>query len=343
MPHYVGLDVSQKTTAICVVDEQGRRLWRGVCVTDPGAISARVLKHAGVDVKVGVETGSMTPWLVHGLRSAGLHVECLDARRVKAALQMRLNKTGENDAEGLAQVMRTGWYRPVHVKSLDAHRARALLGARAQLVGMTTRLSNMIRGVLKTFGLLPGAGRGIRFDRRVEALLEGDPEIGLIVRPLLATWRQLREQIAVFDKAVQRQVKADPICRLLMTVPGIGALSSLVYVSTVEDPSRFTRSRAVGAHLGLTPRRYQSGETDRSGHISRCGDSLARTLMYEAAIVILHRVKQSLPLKDWAAAIEQRSGPGKARVALARKLSVILHSVWRSGEPFRWAPQTIAA
>ena len=130
MQHYVGLDVSQKTTAICVVDEQGRQLWRGVCVTDPGAISARVVKHAGVDAKVGVETGSMTPWLVHGLRSAGLEVDCLDARRVKAALQMRINKTDENDAEGLAQIMRTGWYRAVHVKSLDAHRARALLGAR---------------------------------------------------------------------------------------------------------------------------------------------------------------------------------------------------------------------
>jgi transposase len=343
MPHYVGLDVSQKTTAICVIDEQGRRLWRGTCATDPGAISARVFKHAGIDVKVGVETGPMTPWLIHGLRSAALDVECLDARRVKAALQMRLNKTDENDAEGLAQVMRTGWYRPVYVKSLDAHRARALLGARAQLVGMRTRLSNMIRGVLKTFGLLPGTGRGLRFDRMVETLLEGIPEVGLIVRPLLATWRQLREQIAVFDKAVQGQVKADPICRLLMTVPGIGALSSLVYVSTVEDPGRFSRSRAVGAHLGLTPRRYQSGEIDRSGHISRCGDRLARTLMYEAAIVILHRVKRPLHLKDWAEAIERRSGPGKARIALARKLSVILHSVWRSGEPFHWAPLAIAA
>ena len=342
MPHYVGLDVSQKTTSICVVDERGRRLWRGVCVTDPGAISACVLKHAGVDAKVGVETGAMTPWLVHGLRSTGLDVECLDARRVKAALQMRLNKTDENDAEGLAQIMRMGWYRPVHVKSLNAHRARALLGARAQLVGMT-RLSNMMRGVLKTFGLLPGAGRGLRFDQRVEALIDGAPDIALIVRPLLATWRQLREQIAVFDKAVQQQVRTDPICRLLMTVPGIGALSSLMYVSTIEDPDRFSRSRAVGAHLGLTPRRYQSGETDRSGHISRCGDGLARTLMYEAAIVIRHRVKRSLHLKDWAEAIERRSGPGKARVALARKLSVILHSVWRSGEPFRWVPNAPAA
>lgn len=343
MPHFVGLDVSQKITALCVVDEQGSRVWRGVCATNPEAISACILRNAGDDAKAGVETGSMTPWLVHGLRRAGVDVVCLDARRVKAALQMRLNKTDQNDAEGLAQLMRTGWYRPVHVKSLDAHRARALLGARAQLVGMTTRLSNMMRGVLKTFGLLPGAGRGLRFDRRIEELIEAAPDVALIVRPLLATWRQLREQIAVFDRAVQRQVRADPICRLLMTVPGIGTLSSLAYVSTIEDPRRFSRSRAVGAHLGLTPRRYQSGEIDRSGQISRCGDGLARTLMYEAAIVILHRVKRALHLKDWAAAIEQRSGPGKARVALARKLSVILHSIWRSGEPFRWAPQAQVA
>jgi transposase len=162
MPFYVGLDVSQKTTAICVVDHRGGRHWRGACATDPSVIASVVSRHAGANAKIGVETGSMTPWLVHGLRGAGLAVECLDARRVKAALQMRLNKTDQNDAEGLAQVVRTGWYRAVHVKSLDAHRARSLLGARAQLVGMRTRLSNMIRGVLKTFGMLPGTGaRGL--------------------------------------------------------------------------------------------------------------------------------------------------------------------------------------
>ncbi len=192
---------------------------------------------------------------------------------------MQLNKTDQNDAEGLAQVVRTGWYRSVHVKSMDAHRARALLGARAQLVGMRTRLSNMIRGVLKTFGLLPGAGRGQRFDRQVENLIEHEPQLAAIVRPLLDTWRQLAKQISVFDKAVLQQVRADPTCRLLMTVPGIGALSSLAYVSTIEDPQRFSSSRDVGAHLGLTPRRYQSGEIDRSGRISKCGDGLARTLL----------------------------------------------------------------
>jgi len=285
----------------------------------------------------------MTPWLVHELRGRGLEVTCLDARHARAALKMQLNKTDQNDAEGLAQIMRTGWYRSVHVKSLEAYHARALLGARAQLVGMTTRLSNHIRGVLKTFGMLPGTMRGLPFERRVEALLADRSDVAPIVRPMLAAWRQLREQIVTFDKAVRALVKANPACRLLMSVPGIGAVSVLAYVSTVEDPRRFARSRAVGAHLGLTPRQYQSGEVDRSGRISRCGDTLTRTLLYEAAVVILHRVKRASSLKGWALAIAKRSGIGKARVALARKLAVILHSVWCSGEPFRWSEQAANA
>src|ERR1700758_2849766 len=177
MTHFVGLDVSQRMTAICVVDKDGRRIWRGQCASAPEAIGVALRRYAGVELKIGIETGPMTPWLVHELRGLGFDVVCLDARHARAALKMQLNKTDQNDAEGLAQIVRTGWYRPVHVKSLDAHRARALLGARAQLVGMTTRLSNMIRGVLKTFGLLPGAGRELRFDRSVVALLDGAPDI----------------------------------------------------------------------------------------------------------------------------------------------------------------------
>jgi transposase len=339
MTLHVGLDVSQKLTAICAVDDTGRRLWRGQCSSDPEQIERAVRRHAGDDARIGIETGPMTPWLVHGLRDRGLDVTCLDARHARAALKMQINKTDQNDAEGLAQIMRTGWYRSVHVKSFDAHRARALLGARAQLVGMTTRLSNHVRGVLKTFGMLPGAMRGLPFDRRVEAMLADRDDVAPIVRPILVAWRQLREQIAAFDKAIRALAKSSPACRLLMGVPGIGVLSVLAYVSTVEDPTRFARSRSVGAHLGLTPKQYQSGEVDRSGRISRCGDTLARTLMYEAAVVILTRVKRASGLKDWAHAIARRSGPGKARVALARKLSVILHSIWRSGEPFRWSEQ----
>ena len=160
---------------------------------------------------------------------------------------------------------------------------------------MTTRLSNHIRGVLKTFGMLPGAGRGLPFDRRVEILLADQVEVAPIVRPMLAAWRQLRQQTAAFDKAVRVLVKSSPICRHLMSVPGIGVLSVLAYVSMVEDPARFGRSRSVGAHLGLTPKQYQSGEIDRSGRISKCGDTLARTLMYEAAVVLMTRVKRARP------------------------------------------------
>jgi len=339
MTRYVGLDVSQRLTAICVVDDSGRRLWRGQCPSDPEQIERTVRRHGGDDARIGIETGPMTPWLVHELRGRGLAVTCLDARHARAALKMQINKTDQNDAEGLAQIMRTGWYRSVHVKSFDSHRARALLGARAQLVGMTTRLSNHIRGVLKTFGMLPGAGRGLPFDRRVETLLADRAEEAPIVRPMLVAWRQLRQQIATFDKAVRVLVKSNPTCRHLMGVPGIGVLSVLAYVSTVEDPARFGRSRSVGAHLGLTPKQYQSGEIDRSGRISKCGDALAGTLMYEAAVVLMTRVKRALVLKDWARSIAKRSGAGKARVALARKLAVILHSMWRSGEPFHWSEQ----
>jgi transposase len=294
-------------------------------------------------VRIGVETGAMTPWLVHELRKLGLETVCLDARHARAALKMQINKTDQNDAEGLAQIVRTGWYRSVHVKSLDSHRVRAILGARAQLVGMRTRLSNHIRGVLKTFGLLPGGMRGLPFDRKVEALLASRTDVALIVQPMLAAWRQLREQITAFDKSIRMLVKSNSACRLLMSVPGIGVLSALAYVSTIEDRARFACSRSVGAHLGLTPRQYQSGEVDRSGRISRCGDSLARTLLYEAAVAILSRMKKASSLKDWALAITKRSGAGKARVALARKLAVILHSVWRSGEPFRWVEHGGAA
>ena len=170
MTCFVGLDVSQKMTAICVVDNAGRRLWRGQCPTNPEQISILVRRYAEDDARIGIETGAMTPWLVHELRNLGLEVVCLDARHARAALEMQINKTDQNDAEGLAQIVRTGWYRSVHVKSFESHRARALLGARTQLIGMTTRLSNYIRGALKTFGLLPGGMRGLPFDRKVEAL-----------------------------------------------------------------------------------------------------------------------------------------------------------------------------
>src|SRR3982074_3823411 len=179
MTRFVGLDVSQKMTVICVVDDAGRRLWRGQCPTVPEQITVLVRRHAGDNARIGIETGAMPPWLVHELRGRGLEVVCLDARHARAALEMQINKTDQNDAEGLAQIVRTGWYRSVHVKSFASHRRRALLGARTQLLGMTTRLS----------GLLPGGMRGLPFNREIEALILDRSDVAPIVRPMLVAWR----------------------------------------------------------------------------------------------------------------------------------------------------------
>lgn len=232
MMRFVGLDVSQKTAAVCVVDGDGARVWRGQCLSTPEQIEGVVRHHADADARLGIETGPMTTWLVHKLRARGLDVVCLDARHARAALKMQLNKTDQNDAEGLAQIMRTGWFRSVHVKSFETHRARALLGARAQLVGMTTRLSNHIRGVRKTFGLLTGAMRGLPFDRRVEALLEGRPEIAPVVQPMLAAWRHLWTPLRM--QAVNRGISARS--RVLPSVRPLGAAMMLRARMGVRGP-----------------------------------------------------------------------------------------------------------
>ena len=207
---------------------------------------------------LGLETGPLTPWLVHALRQLGHAVVCLDARAAHAALSTRVNKNDRNDAEGLAQILRMGWYRPVHIKSYEACRTRALLAARAQLVGMTIRLPNQVRGILKVFGIIVEGARGAPFASRVEELMSDRPDLQEIVRPLLEAWRVLRSKVAGFDAALRAMAKARAQCRLLMTVPGVGALTALAFVSAVDDPERFTRSRAVGAHFGLTPRQHQS-------------------------------------------------------------------------------------
>ena len=340
---FVGLDVSQRSTSVCILDAQGKRVWRGKCATDPAMIDEVIRARAGGPVRVGLETGPLTPWLVHELRGRGLEVVCLDARQARAALALRPNKTDANDAEGLAQILRLGWHRSVHVKSYAAHQLRAALGARMQLVNMVTELSNHVRGVLKAFGLIVEGARGGVFADRAEALVADRPEVAAVVRPMLEAWRGLRRQVAAYDVALRAEAKERHEARLLMSVPGVGAITALAFASAVEDPARFGRSRNVGAHFGLTPRQHQSGEVDRMGEISRWGDGMVRIYLFEAATVLLRRVKRWSSLKAWAVRLAQRAGATKARVALARKLAVVMHAIWRSGEPFRWTAEPRAA
>jgi transposase len=337
MAHYVGLDVSLEETSICVIDEDGQMAWQGKSSSEPTAIAKQVKLHAPEVTRVGFETGPLSTWHWHELRGLGLPVVCLDARHAKAALSLQINKTDANDAYGLAQIVRTGWYRKVEVKSIDAHLVRTLLTSRSKLVEVRTRLSNQLRGILKTFGLIVGKTSGGAFEKRVRELTTGNIRLESIMDSLLSVWRCTCEQIQVLDRQILFQARADSVCRRLMTAPGIGPVTALAYRAVVDDPGRFKNSSSVGAYLGLTPRRYQSGEVDRSGRISKCGDGLMRSYLYEAANVIFSRVRKWSSLKAWGVRLARRIGPKKAKVAMARKLAVILHRMWIDQTDFRWS------
>jgi transposase len=338
MKQYVGLDVSLEQTAVCIVDEQGKPLWRGKCASTPEAIAAVVEARAPHVERIGLESGPLSTWHWHELKKRGLPVICLDARHAKAALSLQVNKTDPNDALGLAQIVRTGWYREVTVKSLDSQIVRSFLTARARLVGMRVDLTNQIRGVLKPFGLVAGKGGGQPFIDRVRELVANGP-LKDVVEALLAALQVISRQIGILTRRLMALARQDQAARRLMTAPGVGSLVALAYISVIDAPERFSKSSSVGAYLGLTPRRYQSGEVDRSGRISKCGDPLLRTYLFEAAGIILNRVSRWSPIKAWGTRLARKVGGKKAMVAVARKLSVILHRMWHDGTDFRWSNQ----
>jgi len=334
MGEYVGLDVSMEETSVCVMTSTGEIIWEGKVATEPTALASVVRRRAPTAEKVGLETGPLSTWLWHALRDVGVPVVCLDARHAQAALSMRINKTDRNDAAGLAQLVRMGWYREVKVKRLAAHADGALLASRALLVRQRCELENQIRGLLKNFGLRVRATKGRAFEQSVSDLSARQPVVRQVAMALLAVWSSLRLQIAALSRQVERQAMNDPVCRRLMTMGGVGRLTALAYRTAVDDPGRFRHSASVGAYLGLTPRRYASGEIDRMGRISRCGDALVRSYLYEAANVMLTRTHAASPLKSWGVKLARRAGFKKARVALARKMAVVLHRMWRDGTDF---------
>jgi transposase len=333
---YVGLDVSLKETSICVIDDADKIVWRGQVDSTPEAIASAVKQHAPHAVRIGLESGQLSSWLFHELKEAGLPVICVDARHAKAALSLKVNKTDANDALGLAQIMRVGWYREVTVKGLDCQAERALLVARAQIVSQITTLKNCVRGILKTFGRVLPKGLRSQFSARVRAAIDGYPVLGEIIEPTLRVLEATRAQLLVYDKAVIQRARSDDTARLLMSAPGVGVVVALAYMTGVEDPARFKRSSSVAAYFGMTPRRYQSGEVDHAGRISKCGDGMVRGLLFEAAKVLLSRSTRPSALKTWGEALSKRIGAKKATMAVARKLAVILHRMWTTGTTFQW-------
>ena len=333
MDLFVGLDVSQQTTVLCVVDADGSRIWQGHCRTEPATLAAKIQQHAPNASRIGFESGPLSTWLWHELNALGLPIVCIDARHAKAVLAMQINKSDRNDALGLAQIVRTGWYREVKVKAFERHKVRIAIGARVQLVRMRTDIMNQIRGLLKLRGIILPVGQKID----LELHIAGDDLLAQALQALAKVLHSVQAVVRDLDRQTRKLTKADPDCRLLQTIPGVGPLTALTFVATVDDPTRFNRSRSVGAYLGLTPKRYQSGDTDYTGRISRCGDGLLRSYLYEAANALLTRVKQFSTLKAWGVRFATRHGGKKARVAIARKLSVIMHRMLITREPFRWS------
>ena len=291
-------------------------------------------KHAPSAKRVIFETGPLSVWFYHALCAEGLPAICIDARHAKAALDMAANKTDANDADGLAHLAEVGFYREVRVKGFDSMLTRTLVAARTRLVRITTELSNQIRGLMKTFGLVVPAGKGSKFEQHVRALLVDQKDLAAIVLPVLEAWRSMRLRAAELGRQLIADARKSAACQLLMSIPGVGTVTATCFTTAIEDPNNFKKSRSVGAWLGLTTRRYQSGQVDYDGHISRRGDRHVRSLLYEAATVILTRSSAESGLRSWGLALKERLGFKRAAVAVARKLAVTMHAMLRSGEMF---------
>ena len=338
MKIFAALDVSDKTTHVCMVDGDGVIVWRGVCATDPVVLAATLDRHAPGLERVVMETGPLSAFLYHGLIERGVPAVCICARHAKGALSVRVNKSDAHDAEGLAQLARTGWFKAVHIKGSATHLDRAQLKVREQLIRARLAMGNQLRGLLKLFGLRMGkVTTPAKRAERLEALLGQKPELRPILAPLVAALEALDAQIVASTRSLKARAQADPVCQRLMSVPSVGPIVALSYKSSIEDPGRFRRSEDAGAYAGLVPRRSQSGERDYNGRISKAGDPMLRSALYEAANNLLCRVKRPSPLQTWGKALAATKGVKRARVAVARKLAILLHRLWQSDTSFRWA------
>jgi transposase len=372
--------VSLEACSLCLVDREGRIRREGKVAGEPEAILLWLAAAQNVPERVGLEAGPLPRWLRAGLTKAGLAVTLLETRHVKAALSAMAIKTDRNDARGSARLLRLGWFKPVPAKALPAQEGRALLTARKLLVDKVRDLENSLRGLLRNCGLKARPIGKAGLAGRIRALVAGQPAqqapapspqgrasadargamLALITGPFLEAREALRRELAVLHRAVMRLARGCSLCRRLMTAPGVGVVVALTFKSTIDDPARLARSRDVGPYLGLVPRRDQSGETDYVGSITRIGDAMLRTALYEAAPAMLRMngaaVHRRSALRAWVLRLAERAGARKARVApsmppprhrsasrtgstaapsLARKLGLVLHRMWASESVLR--------
>ena len=337
MNYYAGIDVSLEYSSVCVLDGSGKIVREAKVLSEPDALIAWLGALGFGLERIGLEAGPLSQWLFAAMKQAGLAVELLETRHVHKAFETMPVKTDRSDARGIAQLIRLGWFRPVHCKSVEAQEARALLTARKLVQTKLHDIELSLRGILRGFGLKVGPTTPTQFEARITELVEGHPSLQVIAQALLTVCTVLLREFNGFEKRVRSMARSDARARLLMSTPGVGTIVALTYVSAIDDPKRFKSSKMVGAHFGLTPKKYQSGETDITGKISKIGDASVRAALYEAAHVILTRPVKGSGLKSWAARIAKRAGMKSAKVALARKLAVIMHRMLADTKPFNFA------
>jgi transposase len=335
--YYAGMDVSLKLTSVCIVDAKGKVIKETKVETHPDALVALFDDLRLPVTRIGLEAGPMSQWLHAGLTQAGFETVLLETRHVKAALSAMTVKTDRKDARGIAQLLRMGWFRPVHPKSLRSQEVRALLVARKLLQNKLKDVELSIRGILRGFGLKVGKVTRKKFERRIRHLVNGHAMLERIAQAMLSARAGLLIQFNQLDKAVRWIVRYDKVCEQLMTVPSVGPLTAITYKSAIDDPHRIKKSKAAGPLFGLTPKKYQSGETDITTGITRVGDEMVRTALYESANALLSRDTRFSALKRWGLDVARRRGLKRAKVAVARKLAVILHRMWVDGTTFRWS------
>ena len=341
MDHYVGIDVSLELSSLCVLDATGRIVREAKVASEPEALIRFLTGLALPLARIGLEAGPLSQWLHAALVEAGFVAVLLETRHVKAALSAMIVKTDRRDARGIAQLLRMGWFRSVHCKSPPAQEVRALLVARKQLQTKMRDVELSLRGLLRGFGLKVGDISKGQFATRVRTLVTGHTMLERVAAAMLQAREALRTEFAKLHRAMLAIVRTDEVCRRLMTVPGVGALIAVTFTSGVDDPARFRHSKDVGAHFGLTPRKYQSGETDITGAVSRVGDVMVRTALFEGAHILLTRATRFSALKRWALEVAKRRGMKRAKVALARKLAVVLHRMWVDGTSFHWGRESL--
>jgi transposase len=342
MDYYAGIDVSLECSSVCIVSGSGKIVREGKVASEPEAL-IEWFRCAGLRLaRIGLEAGPLSQWLFAAMKEASLAVELLETRHLRTAFKLMTVKTDRKDAFRIAEVMRLGWFRPVHCKSREAQEIRAMLTARRLVKSKLRDVESSLRGILRGFGLKVGRTTPNRFAGRVNELVADQPTLQCMAKSLLAVHEALLRELNNFEKRVRGVARCDVQARLLMTAPGVGTIVSLTYVSAIDDPGRFSSSKQVGAHFGMVPKKYQSGEVDVTGRISKSGDSSVRTVLYEAANVILTRPVKGSGLKSWGMRLAKRAGMQKAKVAVARKLAVTMHCMLVNGEPFNHSAASAA-